>query len=93
MDGAVAAILTVLPRLCVELWDRVRSGDHVAARALHERILPVWRAIEAPDLPARVKSALEMMARPVGPARSPIQPVRPDVRAQIRAALEAARVV
>ncbi len=92
-DGAVAAILTVLPRLCVELWDSVRRGDHAAARALHERILPVWRAVEAPDLPARVKAALEIMGRPVGPARSPIQPVGPEVRARIRAALDDARVL
>ncbi len=91
-DGAVAAILTVLPRLCVELWDAVQRGDHAAARALHERILPVWRAVEAPDLPARVKAALEMMGHPIGPARSPIQPVSAEVRAQIEVALEGAGV-
>ena len=90
-DGAVAAILTVLPRLCVELWDSVRRGDHAAALALHERILPVWRAIEAPDLPARVKAALEIQGRPVGLARSPILPVSPEVRDRIRAALEEAQ--
>lgn len=81
--GAVAAILTVVPKLCVALWDACQRRDLDAARALHERILPIWRALEAPDLPARVKAALELQGRPVGPARSPIQPVAPAVRARL----------
>jgi 4-hydroxy-tetrahydrodipicolinate synthase len=89
--GAVAAILTVVPEMCVELWDACQRRDHDRARDLHERILPIWRALEAPDLPARVKAALEMLGRPVGPARHPIQAVDVEVREKIRAALEAAR--
>jgi len=91
-DGAVAAILTVVPKLCVALWDACQRRDLDRARELHEQILPIWRALEAPDLPARVKAALELQGRPVGPARSPIQPVTPDVRARIAQALTAAGV-
>ena len=92
-DGAVAAILTVVPQLCVSLWDACQRRDLDNARALHERILPIWRALEAPDLPARVKAALELQGRPVGPARSPIQPITAEVRARLAHALAAAGVV
>jgi 4-hydroxy-tetrahydrodipicolinate synthase len=89
-DGAVAAILTVLPELCVRLWDACRRGDHPEARALHERLLPVWRAVNHPDLPARLKAALELRGRRVGPARPPLLPVSPAVRAELEAALDQA---
>lgn len=92
-DGAIAAILTVLPDLTVQLWDACRRGDHVAARALHERILPVWRAINYPDMSSRTKAAIELRGRPVGPARHPLQPVSPAVRDEIARALGEAGVL
>ncbi len=91
--GAVAAILTVLPRLCVQLWDACKRRDLDSALALHERILPVWRAVEAPDMPSRIKAALEMQGRPVGPARSPLQPISAAVREEIRMTLVGAGVI
>jgi 4-hydroxy-tetrahydrodipicolinate synthase len=92
-EGAIAAILTVLPALSVQLWDACQVGDHATARALHERLLPVWRAINAPDMSARTKAAIALQGRPVGPARHPLLPVTPEVRATIAAALEEAGVL
>src|SRR6185295_9114923 len=43
--GAIAAVLTAAPGLCVQLWDAVQAGDHKQARALHEKLLPLWNAI------------------------------------------------
>ena len=91
-DGAIAAILTVLPDLCVRLWDACQRGDHAQARSLHERILPVWRAMNHPDMPSRVKAAIELRGRKVGQARHPLLPVSADVRAELDAALEQAGV-
>jgi 4-hydroxy-tetrahydrodipicolinate synthase len=91
-QGAVAAILTVLPDLCVALWDAVRQGRQPEARRLHERILGVWDALAGPDLPARVKAALALRGRPVGPPRHPLLPSTPAVVQQIRRALLAAEV-
>jgi 4-hydroxy-tetrahydrodipicolinate synthase len=92
-DGAVAAILTVLPDLCVALWDACQRGDLATARSLHERLLPVWRAVGGPDMPARAKTALGLRGRPVGPARHPLLPVTSAVRQEIAAALEQAGVL
>src|SRR5919199_674115 len=89
-DGAIAAILTVLPDLCVRLWEACGRGDYAEARALHERILPVWRAINHPDMSSRTKAAIELRGRRVGPARHPLLPVSPPARAELAAALEQA---
>lgn len=91
--GAVAAILTVLPDLCVALWDACQRGDYAEARTLHERILPVWRAINYPDMSSRTKAAIELRGRMVGPARHPLMPVSDAVRRDIAAALDLAGVL
>lgn len=92
-QGAVAAICTVLPDLCVQLWDACQRGDHAAARALHERILPVWRAMEAPDMPARSKAALELRGLRCGPARRPLGRASATAREELARALERAGVL
>ena len=92
-DGAIAAILTILPDLCVRLWEACRRDDHAEARALHERILPVWRAVGQPDMPSRVKAAIEMRGREVGPARHPMLPISAAVRAEVAEALDQAGVL
>ncbi|MBZ6284355.1 dihydrodipicolinate synthase family protein [Streptomyces olivaceus] len=91
--GALAAIPTVTPRLSVELWDAVQAGDHTKALELHERILTVWRAIDAPNLPATLKAALELQGRSPGLPRRPFRPATDAERERIRTALEAARLI
>lgn len=91
--GAVAAILTVLPELSVQLWQACKRGDHVEAIAIHERMLPVWRAVGTPDMTARVKTALELQGRKAGPARHPILPVSAEVREGIASSLERAGII
>ena len=91
--GAIAAILTAAPELCVALWDQVQAGDHEAALATHLKLLPIWNAIMDDNLPANVKTALSLQGRPAGRARMPMQDTSPNQRAAIQAALEAAGMV
>ena len=92
-EGAIAAILTVLPELSVQLWDACNEGRYDDARSIHERMLPVWRAIHAPNMSARTKTALELQGRKVGQARHPILPVTEDERQLIASALNEAGVL
>ena len=85
--GAIAAILTAVPELCVRLWDAVQAGQHAAALALHERLLAVWNAIEGPNLPANVKYALRLQGRPAGHPCAPMPPASPEQQDRIRHAL------
>lgn len=91
--GALAAIPTVTPRLSVELWDAVQAGDHDLARQLHERVLTVWRAIDAPNLPATLKAALELQGRRPGLPRRPFAPASDAERERIRSAMQDARLI
>jgi 4-hydroxy-tetrahydrodipicolinate synthase len=92
-QGAIAAVLTIVPDLAVALWYAVQRGDHYVALQLHERILPIWTACNQPDMSARVKAAIELRGRKVGVARRPLLPVSHEVRREIAAALEQAGVL
>lgn len=92
-DGAIAAILTAVPTLCVALFDAVQRGDHASALQVHDRLVPVWMALSGRNLPARVKVALTLQGRNGGRSRRPmIVPSGEDVR-RIREALERANLV
>jgi len=91
--GAIAAILTAAPTLCVQLWDAVRAGDHKQALALHDRLLPLWNAIVGDNLPANVRFCQEAQGRPAGVPRAPMSPTSPAQAGPIRQALVSAGLV
>lgn len=91
-QGAIAATLTVVPQLCVQLWRAVAAGDHPQALDLHNRLLPIWRAVNGPNMPARIKAALGMQGRRGGCARSPMNPVSTTELDAVRAALTEAGI-
>lgn len=90
--GAIAAILSAVPELCVQLWQQVQNGDHRAALATHHRLLPIWNAIMDDNLPANVKTALALQSRPAGKPRRPMPESSPAQRQAIQAALQAAGI-
>lgn len=92
--GMVVAIAALLPDLCVALHRAVRAGDLAEARRLHERILPVVRAVMVDEgFPATIKAGLALRGRPVGPPRSPLTPVSREVEDGIRHSLVEAGVL
>jgi 4-hydroxy-tetrahydrodipicolinate synthase len=92
-QGAISATLTVVPELCVAQWDAVQRGDHAEALAIHNKLLPVWRAIDGPNMTVRIKAALALQGRDGGHGRSPLTPVSDAERDTIRQALTKAGVV
>jgi len=88
--GAIAAILSAVPQLCVQLWNAVGAEDHSRARELHASLLRIWNAIAGDNLPANVKHAMELQGRHGGFPRSPMPPSSPPQQRAIREALDAA---
>ena len=86
--GAIAAILTAAPELCVALWDQVGAGDHAAALETHRKLLPIYNALEGDNMPANVKTALTLQGRPAGVPRMPMPASSAEQRAKISAALQ-----
>lgn len=93
VDGAVTCMTAVFPKETQELYALVQAGDHEGALSLHRRLLPVWRSIEGPGMPANAKYALSLLGRDNGVSRSPI--LAPDAAKQsaIRGSLSAAGLI
>ena len=91
--GAIAAILTAVPELCLTLWNAVQEGRSGDARDAHEKLLRVWLAISAPNLPARVKVAMRLQGRKGGLSRSPMPMPSADEERVIASALSEAGVL
>ena len=70
--GSICAINTVLPRTSMKIFDAVKKGDYETARKLHEVMLPAVREILKPDMPARIKLAMNNSGWNVGIARRPV---------------------
>ncbi|MEV0392041.1 MULTISPECIES: dihydrodipicolinate synthase family protein [Polymorphospora] len=85
--GAISATLTVVPQLCVDQWDAVQKGDHKTALEIHNKLLPVWRAIDGSNMTVRIKTALKLQGRTGGLGAHPLTPVSEQEEAVIRAAL------
>jgi 4-hydroxy-tetrahydrodipicolinate synthase len=86
--GAIAAILTAVPTLCVALWEAMKTNDHTRARLLHERILPIWNAICADNLPANVRYCMELQGRDGGVPRPPMPSVSEKQKQAISQAMK-----
>ncbi len=67
------------------------AGDHAAALALHEQLLPLFKALFCTTNPVPVKAALEITGWPVGAPRLPLLPAERDVRQRLHSVLAALR--
>ncbi len=90
--GAIAAILTAVPELCVKLWKQVEASDHTSALETHQKLMPIWNAIMADNLPANVKTALALQGRPAGSPRMPMPMSSAEQRHAIEQALAGADI-
>lgn len=88
VQGAISAILTLFPKECVDQWHAVCEGNIARARAINDRMLPVWRTIEGGAFPGRIKTALKLKGVAIGNARSPILKTDAATEARIAAALK-----
>ncbi|MGE3067537.1 MAG: dihydrodipicolinate synthase family protein [Hyphomicrobiaceae bacterium] len=87
--GAIAAILAAAPHACVALWDAVKANDHPRALDLHKKLLVLWNAIIADNLPANTRYAQSLQGLPATQSRAPMPAASPAQQANIRSALEA----
>ena len=70
-----------------QMIDLIGSGDIPAARKIHEELTPLFNALFITSNPIPVKTALELVGRPVGPPRLPLVPATAEERGRIEKAL------
>jgi 4-hydroxy-2-oxoglutarate aldolase len=91
--GAILAAANVAPRECVAIHEAFLAGRIDEARQLHLRLLPMARAVTSQFGVPGLKSALELLGRPVGVPRRPLLTLADEPREEIRRILTQARLL
>jgi len=81
--GSIAAISAAVPSASVRLHRAVRAGDAATAGELAAFLEAVWKSLDGPNLPARVKAAQAAQGMASGYARAPMREVSEAERAAI----------
>ena len=92
--GAVGVVSVASHLVCAEISDLIETflaGDIVTALALHEHLMPLFKALFSTTNPIPVKAALEIMGWPVGAPRLPLVEAPDEVREHLNSILAALR--
>jgi 4-hydroxy-tetrahydrodipicolinate synthase len=89
--GWIWGAANVMPHECVQLWNLIQKGDHQRALELWRRMLPAnlffWENSVDAEYNSAVKTATNMVGRPVGPCRRPVLPMTHRGRVALQTAL------
>jgi dihydrodipicolinate synthase/N-acetylneuraminate lyase len=89
--GTVWGATNVIPELSMQLWDAVAvRGDLEEGPELWAKIWPICSFLESCNYAAAVKTRLELIGHPAGPARAPFSLLGDDARARFSELLRAA---
>ena len=87
--GAIWASANLAPKLCVALYEACVAGNVAQALQLHNRLNAIFATWMLPNHPGPLKEAMALAGRDFGRARSPLQPMTPQQRDAVKAAIEA----
>jgi len=88
--GVISVTANVAPAPMAQMCRAALAGDHAAARAINDRLLPLHRRLFVEANPAPVKWALAEMGRIANELRLPLVPLSHPCHEPVRAALREA---
>ncbi len=91
--GLISVASNVAPREVSEMVRAACAGDFRAAGAAHRRLYPLFRDLFIDTNPIPVKAALALMGRCAEVYRLPLCETAPKLREQLRATLQALKLV
>jgi 4-hydroxy-tetrahydrodipicolinate synthase len=87
--GVISVVANIAPRQTADLVAACAAGDFKRALPVHERLLPLVKALFLETSPAPVKAALEMLGQGTAELRLPLVTVTEATAQKLRAELEA----
>jgi 4-hydroxy-tetrahydrodipicolinate synthase len=85
--GCISVTANVAPRLCSEFQEACMRSDFMAARALHERLMPLHEALFCEPSPSPVKYAASLLGLCHNEVRAPMMPLTEAGQAKVRDAM------
>ena len=91
--GVISVAANVAPRPVADLCDAANKGDFKRARALHERLFPLFKGLFIETSPAPVKFAMKAMGLLNGEIRLPLVEVTPPTEEKVKAVLKGLELI
>lgn len=88
-DGVVSVVSNAAPAFVSEMVKAALSGDYDAARKIHYRLLPFFKAAFVDGNPTSIKYAMRVKGLPSGSVRLPLVDVHDEAKKIIEEALSA----
>jgi 4-hydroxy-2-oxoglutarate aldolase len=85
--GAVLAVACAAPRVCVDLYEAVKVGDHTKARELQNRLAPLSHIVTAGLGVPGLKFAMETLGYAGGFPRAPLNPISDSDKEKIKSVI------
>jgi 4-hydroxy-tetrahydrodipicolinate synthase len=87
--GVISVASNLIPEEVRDLVNAAASGDYGTARAIHDRLHPLFRDLFVETNPVPVKTALAWCGLDTGEVRAPLAPLADASAAKLRATLAA----
>jgi dihydrodipicolinate synthase/N-acetylneuraminate lyase len=91
--GAISAMITVAPELCLRQWDAFLSGNQAEAIRIQKLLTPIVETYLRPPYPPKVKALINLQGRTGGLPRKPALPVCEPLLSEMRHALRNAALI
>lgn len=85
--GAISALVTVAPHLCVQQWKAFKRGDQEEAMRIQKKLLPLVISYFNVPFPEKIKTLLHLQGRSAGHPLKPMQLVDPALQQHMKTAL------
>jgi 4-hydroxy-tetrahydrodipicolinate synthase len=92
-SGTISALATAAPRLFIRMYEEALAGDYENARSLQFKVLSYSRAVYRETNPVGLKRLLELLGRPGGFARPPLQAIAQEDGSWLRETAESVRIL
>ena len=86
--GVISTASNIAPREVVELVRAFQAGDHARALRMHQRLLPLFKALFCETNPIPVKAALALQGRIRDEMRLPLTPLSQANRERLQVTLK-----
>lgn len=87
--GVISVVSNVAPREMADMWDAVKAGDWLKARALHYKLRLLNQLLFVEPSPAPTKAALALLGRCTTDVRLPLVAATAPLTEQLRAEMNA----
>jgi 4-hydroxy-tetrahydrodipicolinate synthase len=85
--GVISVAANIIPKDVADMCAAALKGDFVAARKMHLKMFPLFKAMFLETNPVPIKTAMAMVGMCTDEMRLPLSAMLPDARAKLEAAL------